>query len=58
MSDKMNRAEVNEVSGPAKSEWISPRLDILPRLSELTLQSAQPIPGGGGTGGGGSTVVP
>jgi hypothetical protein len=38
--------------------WISPCIQTLPRLSELTLQSPGPIPGGGGTGGGGSTVVP
>ena len=41
-----------------KKGWISPTVITLPRLSELTLQSAGPIPGGGGTGGGGSTVVP
>lgn len=38
-------------------EWVSPRVQILPRLSDLTLQTGA-IPGGGGTGGGGSTVVP
>jgi hypothetical protein len=37
--------------------WVSPSIQLLPRLSELTLQSGG-IPGGGGTGGGGSTVVP
>jgi hypothetical protein len=37
--------------------WISPSIQTLPRLSDLTLQSGG-IPGGGGTGGGGSTVVP
>jgi len=35
--------------------WISPRIQTLPRLTEITLQSGG-IPGGGGTGGGGSTV--
>lgn len=37
--------------------WVSPRIQTLPRLTEITLQSGG-IPGGGGTGGGGSTVVP
>ena len=37
--------------------WISPRVQTLPRLTDITLQSGG-IPGGGGTGGGGSTVVP
>lgn len=38
--------------------WVTPVIQTLPRLSELTLQSPGPIPGGGGTGGGGSTVIP
>ena len=50
---------VDAANDPAQSSrktWIKPAVELLPRLSELTLQS--PIPGGGGTGGGGSTVVP
>jgi len=39
-----------------RKPWVSPGVTALPRLSELTLQSPGPIPGGGGTGGGGSTV--
>lgn len=58
MNDKLKRPEASEVTRPAKSEWISPSIHVLPRLSELTLQSGTGIPGGGGTGGGGSTVVP
>ena len=42
----------------AKRRWVPPAILQLPKLSELTLQSPGPIPGGGGTGGGGSTVVP
>ena len=38
--------------------WISPSIQTLPRLTELTLQSGGQIPGGGDPGGGGSTVVP
>ena len=45
-------------SGSIGRHWISPRIQTLPRLSDLTLQSPGVIPGGGGTGGGGSTVIP
>jgi hypothetical protein len=41
-----------------RKPWVSPGVTVLPRLSEITLQSPGPIPGGGGTGGGGSTVIP
>jgi hypothetical protein len=48
-----------DASSPAahgsRRPWEAPRVEDLPRLIRLTLQS---IPGGGGTGGGGSTVVP
>jgi hypothetical protein len=44
-------------SGTVARPWVSPLVQTLPRLTELTLQSGG-IPGGGGTGGGGSTVVP
>lgn len=47
-----------EQAAEAKKPWVSPGVTELPRLSELTLQSPGPIPGGGGTGGGGSTVIP
>jgi|SRR4051812_29204258 hypothetical protein len=46
----------DEKIDPSRRKWISPKVVMLPRLNELTLQS--PVPGGGGTGGGGSTVVP
>jgi hypothetical protein len=36
--------------------WLDPTIEELPRLTDLTLQTGDPIPGGGGTGGGGSTV--
>jgi hypothetical protein len=42
-------------SVPRRS-WSTPRVAELPRLTELTLQTGDSIPGGGGTGGGGSTV--
>ena len=45
------------VSQSVARPWISPRVETLPRLTDLTLQSGG-ISGGGGTGGGGSTVVP
>lgn len=36
--------------------WQPPKLEELPPLTELTLQTGGPIGGGGDTGGGGSTV--
>jgi len=49
---------MTETNNSSKRAWITPNIEVLPRLSELTLQSPTPIPGGGGTGGGGSTVIP
>jgi hypothetical protein len=43
---------------PGRRAWQAPRVEDLPRLIRLTLQTGDSIPGGGGTGGGGSTVVP
>ena len=42
----------------ARRPWTSPVVTNLPRLTDLTLTTGAPIPGGGGTGGTGSTVVP
>lgn len=39
-----------------KQAWVAPEVTELPRLTELTLQTGDPIWGGGGTGGGGSSV--
>lgn len=36
--------------------WTPPVLQQLPKLTDLTLVTGDPIDGGGGTGGGGSTV--
>ena len=30
----------------AKQAWIAPEIEALPRLTELTLQTGNPIPGG------------
>lgn len=38
--------------------WVSPVVSDLPRLTDLTLTTGTPIPGGGDTGGTGSTVTP
>lgn len=43
-------------SQPTRQPWEAPDIQELPRLTELTLQTGSPIPGGGDTGGGGSTV--
>ena len=47
-------------ANPARSRrpWVSPLVADLPRLTDLTLTTGTPIPGGGDTGGGGSTVTP
>lgn len=49
--------QTTQPTGPAVSSpkpWVTPAVQEMPRLTELTLQTS--IPGGGGTGGGGSTV--
>jgi hypothetical protein len=66
MSDPMatRSSHVHGPDGAAQSSsdnraaWNRPRIDVLPRLNELVLQTGGGIPGGGGTGGGGSTVIP
>ena len=54
--------ESSRTSSPSKAlrrrPWTSPVVTDLPRLTDLTLTTGTPIPGGGGTGGAGSTVVP
>ncbi|HEX8395217.1 MAG TPA: hypothetical protein VF665_22910 [Longimicrobium sp.] len=40
----------------ARRPWTAPRVDELPRLTELTLATGPAIGGGLGTGGGGTTV--
>jgi len=48
-------AEASPQAAP-RHPWRRPEVVKLPNLTELTLQTGSPIPGGGGTGGGGSTV--
>lgn len=47
-------------NGPAaqrpRRPWVEPAVEELPSLTDLTLQTGGPIPGGGNTGGNGSTV--
>ena len=50
-----NASEQVDGSGKVLREWVAPSLSILPRLTDLTLQS---IPCGGELGGGGGTVCP
>jgi hypothetical protein len=60
MGQSNERQQPTEDEGqntPNSSKW-PPTIAELPRLSELTLQSTAPIPGGGGVGGGGTTVIP
>ena len=41
-----------------RAPWEAPRVEALPRLTELTLTTGGGIPGDGAVGGGGSTVIP
>jgi len=45
-----------ETAQARRSAWVAPRIDRLPPLTELVLQTGAPIPGLGQTGGGGTTV--
>ncbi len=40
---------------PARRPWTAPRVEDLPHLNKLTLQTGAEIPGDCGTGGSGST---
>lgn len=50
------RAPQGDPPGADRRPWTPPRLEELPPLTDLTLQTGDPISGGGDTGGGGSTV--
>ena len=43
--------------GPQRRAWVAPAVSELPKLTELTLQTVNLIPGVGDIGGGGSTVL-
>jgi len=50
----MDHAQQTEPSGARLAErkpWVSPEIKDLPKLTDLTLLTGSPIPGGGGTGG-------
>jgi hypothetical protein len=50
----MDHAQQIEPSGAGLAErkpWVSPEIKDLPKLTDLTLLTGSPIPGGGGTGG-------
>lgn len=51
-----NRSEAPSRPSPARRPWVSPAVSDLPRLTQLTLTTGNPIPGGSGSGG--STVIP
>lgn len=48
-------AQPETAAAPLRA-WVAPRVEELPRLTDLTLQTGDAIEGGVGTGGGGSTV--
>jgi hypothetical protein len=39
------------VQVPTRRQWTPPAVENLPKLTDLTLITGSPIPGGGGTGG-------
>jgi hypothetical protein len=47
--------ESRPAMAPARRPWLAPRVDELPRLTELTLATGGGIPGDCDIGGGGST---
>lgn len=53
-----NRTLSPSAAPRGRRPWTSPVVTSLPRLTDLTLTTGTPIPGGGGTAGSGSTVVP
>jgi hypothetical protein len=55
MPSQPNPKAAPAVEAPRR-RWQAPQVSELPRLTELTLQTGDAIPGGGNTGGGGSTV--
>lgn len=53
----LNTREAETRSLPVqKKAWAAPAVEEMPRLTELTLQTGNAIPGEAGTFGGGSTV--
>jgi hypothetical protein len=49
------RAQALSAHAADRKPWLAPRVDELPRLTELTLQTGGSIPGECETGGSGST---
>lgn len=49
------RSRPTVTAAAARKPWLAPRVDDLPRLTELTLQTGGAIPGECEIGGGGST---
>ena len=55
MNDQSPASQPSGTAQPRRP-WSAPRVQDLPRLTELTLVTGDGIPGGGNTGG--STVIP
>ena len=56
MSPHRTDAPLRPEPARARRAWVSPLVADLPRLTQLTLTTGSPIPGGSGSGG--STVIP
>jgi len=51
-----NRSDAPAGPKNGRRAWVRPAVTDLPRLTQLTLTTGNPIPGGSGSGG--STVIP
>ncbi len=51
-----HRSDAPARTDATRRAWVRPAVTDLPRLTQLTLTTGTPIPGGGGSGG--STVIP
>lgn len=51
-----NRSDAPSRPSTSRRAWVRPAVTDLPRLTQLTLTTGNPIPGGSGSGG--STVIP
>jgi hypothetical protein len=50
--NKHNSTQAPQTPAKNRTPWVAPTVEVLPRLTDLTLATGDPIPGGGSTGGG------
>jgi hypothetical protein len=52
IENKNNVVQSPRIPAKNRTQWVAPTVEELPRLTDLTLATGDPIPGGGNTGGG------